>query len=364
MDGFATERDFGGRAAVSDPRELAVAVVGLGFGANHARVLSELEGVRLAAVCDRDETKLSRFSAMTPPPATYTDVDAMLKFERLEAVIVAVPAHLHAPIARKAMNAGCAVLVEKPMATSLDEGRKLIEAAASAGVMLAPAHIERFNPAVQALARCVQEGAIGKVLQISARRLAYFLPRGRDVDVGVVHDLAYHDIDMLRFIVGAEVGRVFAETHCNIHTPYEDAINAMLRFESGAIGTVEVNWLSPRKVRDLTVLGDLGLLTAEYADFRSARLYYQPAQRLEESPGLDQGSRLYVRGDEPPPARALAIEAHEPLREELSAFVKAMRDRTPPPVTAVEALATLAIADALTESARTGQPVVPARSDE
>jgi predicted dehydrogenase len=346
---------------VTGARELAIAVVGLGFGANHARVLGELEGVRLAAVCDRDETKLATITARDPSVATYTDFNAMLTRERLDAVIVAVPAHLHAPVTRAAIAAGCAVLVEKPMATSLDEGRSLIEAATSAGVTLIPAHIERFNPAVQALARCVREGAVGKVLQVSARRLAYFMPRGRDVDVGVVHDLAYHDVDMLRFIVGAEVDRAFAETHSNIHTPYEDAINAVLRFDSGTIGTIEVNWLSPRKVRDLTVLGERGLLVAEYADFRSAQLTYQPSQHLEEAPALDSGSLVNLRGDEPPPARSIAITAHEPLREELADFVSAVRDRTPPAVTAADALATLAIVDALTESARTGVPVAPAR---
>ncbi len=346
---------------MTSARELAVAVVGLGFGANHARVLSELEGVRLAAICDRDSDKLSSITARNPRVVAFTDIDEMLAAERLDAVIVAVPAHLHAPIAQKAMAAGCAVLVEKPMAISLAEGRALIEAASTAGVLLAPAHIERFNPAVQALARCVREGAVGKVLQVSARRLAYFMPRGREVDVGVVHDLAYHDVDMLRFIVGSEVERAFAETHSNIHTPYEDAINAMLRFESGAIGTVEVNWLSPRKVRDLTVLGERGLLMGEYADFRSAQLHYQPAQHLEEAPALDQGSRVNLRGDEPPPERTIELPQHEPLREELSAFLSAVRDHTPLTVTAADALATLAIVDALTESARTGQPVVPAR---
>lgn len=339
--------------------DLSVAVVGLGFGANHARVLADMEGVRLTAVCDRDEARLAAMPYKEA--ATYTDYDLMLAREHLDAVVVAVPARLHVPVAIAAVRAGCAVMVEKPMAPSLEEGRRLVGAAVAAGVALMPLHIERFNPALRALARHVREGEIGRVLQVSARRLAYFVPRSRDVDIGVVHDLAYHDIDTLRQVLDVGVEHVFAETHSNVHTPYEDAVNGVLRFESGAIGTLEVNWLSPRKVRELSVLGQRGLLCADYADFRSPRLDFQPAQRLEETPAFGEAPLVALRGDEPPPARSLPVEAQEPLREELEAYITSIRDGTPPPVSPLDALATLAVADALTESARTGQRVVPSR---
>jgi predicted dehydrogenase len=345
---------------MTSTRRLAVGVIGLGFGANHARILSEMPGVRLVAVCDRDEARL-RAGAPSPEVHLYTDYKEMFSLERLDAVIAAVPARLHMTVALAAIAAGCAVQVEKPLAPTLFEGRCLVEAAATAGVPLLPGHIERFNPAVQELARRVREGQVGRVLQISARRLAYFVPRGRDVDVGVVHDLAYHDVDMLRYVLGEEVQRVSAETLTDVHTPYEDAVNALLRFESGAIGTLEVNWLSPRKVRELSVLGERGLLVADYADFRAPRLEFQPAQALQESPALDEGPLVKLRGEEPPPAQSLRVEAREPLREELTAFIEAVRVGAPMPVAPEDALATLAIADALTESARTGRPAIPAR---
>jgi predicted dehydrogenase len=341
-------------------RELSVGVIGLGFGANHARILSEMPGVRLAAVCDRDQARLTA-GPQSPDVHLYTDYKAMLSQERLDAVIAAVPARLHTTVALAAIAAGCAVQVEKPLAPTLSEGRCLVGAAASAGVPLMPGHIERFNPAVLEVARRVREGQVGRVLQISARRLAYFVPRGRDVDVGVVHDLAYHDIDILGYVLGEEVHRVSAEALTDVHTPYEDALNALLRFESGAVGTLEVNWLSPRKVRELSVLGEHGLLVADYADFRAPRLEFHPAQALEESPATDEGPLVKLRGEEPPPAQSLPVEPREPLRDELTAFIGAVRSGTPMPVPAEDALATLAIADALTESARTGRPVIPAR---
>jgi predicted dehydrogenase len=346
---------------MNNGRELAVAVIGLGFGANHARILADMSGVRLAAVCDRDEARLSALS-QPPQVALYTNYETMFASESLDAVIAAVPARLHTTVALAAIAAGCAVQVEKPLAPSLSEGRRLVEAAAVAGVALMPGHIERFNPAVQELARRVQAGEVGRVLQISARRLAYFIPRGREVDVGVVHDLAYHDIDMLRFVLGEEVQRVSAETHSDVHTPYEDALNALLRFESGVIGTLEVNWLSPRKVREMSVLGERGLLVADYADFREPHLEFQPSQALEESPALGEAPLVKLRGEEPRPSRSLPVEAREPLRDELQAFVGAVRAGVPMPVPPEAALATLAVADALTESARTGRPVEPDRT--
>jgi predicted dehydrogenase len=121
--------------------------------------------------------------------------------------------------------------------------------------------------------------------------------------------------------------------------PFEDSVSALLRFDSGAIGSVEVNWLSPRRVRDLAVLGEKGLLLADYTDFRA------PTLQLHWGDGVEN----------------IPIEPREPLVEELTAFVSALRDHTPMPITNTDALAALAIADAITESARTGRPVTPAK---
>jgi UDP-N-acetylglucosamine 3-dehydrogenase len=346
-------------------RELSLAVVGLGFGANHARILGNLDGVRLAAVCDADRQRLESFSRDRDLNA-YTELETMLHGERLDAVVIAVPASLHLPIALQVIEAGCAVLIEKPLAPTYEDGRHLVEAAATAGVPLMAGHLERFNAAIQEMARRVQAGDVGRVIQISARRLAYFPDRSRDVDIGVVHDLAYHDIDSMRYVLGAEVVRVSAEAHSDVRTPYEDALAGLLRFEDlqgrpGPIGTLEVNRISTRKVRELSVIGERGLLVASYADFRSATLEFQPSQALEGSSRGPTGesSRLHLRGDEPGPVTQIELKPHEPLAQELSAFVNSLRHGTPMLVTGEDALAALAIADAITESARLGEAVVP-----
>jgi predicted dehydrogenase len=161
--------------------DLAFGVVGLGFGANHARVLGQLEGVRLLAVCDTDERRLA--AAAGRSLRGYTDFETMLTSERLDAVVVAVPAYLHEAVALAAFRAGCAVLVEKPLAPSLEDGRRLVRASDDAGVALMAGHIERFNPALQALARRVRAGDIGRVLQLTARRSGAMRLPPNDVNV-------------------------------------------------------------------------------------------------------------------------------------------------------------------------------------
>jgi predicted dehydrogenase len=218
-------------------------------------------------------------------------------------------------------------------------------------------HIERFNPAVQELARRVQAGEAGRVIQITSRRLAYFIERARDFDIGVVHDLAFHDIDVMRLLTGAEVERAYAETLSNLRTPFEDALNGTLRFSGdGVIGSLEVNRLSARVVRELTVLGERGEFVLDY---RAQSLEFRPAQSLHADAGTPQQEAPIVRlqGDDPGAAVQVPVEHQEPLFGELAAFVDAVRRGGPMPVSNRDALAALEIADALTESGRTGRAV-------
>lgn len=261
---------------VSKASALSVAVIGLGFGAIHARVLSEMDGVDLVAVCDKDEGRLAvvaRGRTLRP----YTDYREMLRSERPDAVVVAVPTRLHEEVAVAAIETGAAVLVEKPIAPSLAEGRRLVAAAEKRGVGLMAGHIERFNPAVVELKKRVDGGEAGRVLQLSARRLGPFAARTRDVSV--IHDLALHDIDAMRFVLGAEIVRVYAETQTGVRTAFEDSVNAVVRLEGaglapGAVGVLDVNWLTPKKVRQLWLLGERGLFVADYADLLAPTLEF------------------------------------------------------------------------------------------
>ena len=186
----------------------------------------------------------------------------MLAEERIDLLSVCVPTLLHLEVALAAIQKGIPLLVEKPIAASLDEGRVMMEAAQRAGIPLMIGHVERFNPAVLELKQHLQKGELGRVFQVYARRTGPFPQRVRDV--GVVHDLAPHDIDIMRFLLDSEVDRVYAETEQRISTEHEDMLSGLLRFRNGVVGVLDVNWLTPIKIRQLSVLGEKGLFTVDY----------------------------------------------------------------------------------------------------
>jgi predicted dehydrogenase len=204
-------------------------------------------------------------------------------------------------------------------------------------------HIERFNPAVRALKRRLQSGELGRVYQVHAQRVGPFPFRIRDV--GVVFDLAPHDIDVMRYLLDEEVERVYAETERRLNTEHEDMVLGLLRFSSGAVGVLDINWLTPEKVRRLRVLGERGTYELDYI-----------AQTLDFAPRQDDAAaapriRLW-------PETPGAVE--EPLRLELSAFVAAVRDSAPSPMSGADAVAALDLAAKLVQSGEEGRAIAVA----
>jgi predicted dehydrogenase len=180
-------------------RPLRAGVIGLGsMGVNHARVYAEIEGVELAAVADVSGDRLD----LAPGQNRYDDYRRMLSAEHLDLVSICVPTLLHREVALAAIDSGVALLVEKPIAATLDEGRAVSQAAKRARVPLMVGHVERFNPAVTETKRLLAAGDLGRVYQLYARRTGPFPARVRDV--GVVHDLAPHDIDIISFLLGSQ----------------------------------------------------------------------------------------------------------------------------------------------------------------
>ena len=321
---------------------LRVAVIGMGvMGGNHARVYSELPDAELVAVADCDESRLNN-----APARAYGDYRRLLAEERLDAVSIAVPTRRHLETALACIERGVPLLVEKPLAATVDEGERIQAAAEARGVPLAAGHIERCNPAVVELKRRLEAGEIGRVLQIRAVRVGPFHSRQRDV--GVVHDLATHDIDVMRHLTGCEVERARAETQRGVRTEFEDALLGVLRFENGVIGSLEVNWLTPVKQRTLAVAGDNGMFVADYIS--QELRFYDSASDPDPSPSNNAGNATHIEA-----------ERQEPLRVELAAFLRAARGLEPPLVGAADAIAALRVAEALVESAQRGDAVqVPA----
>lgn len=323
---------------------IKVAVIGVGsMGKNHARVYSELPEAELVAVADVDP-KVANDVAPRLGVKSYEDYHVLLEKEQPEAVSIAVPTALHMEVAIAALECGAHLLVEKPISATLEEGQRIIDCAKRVDRQLMVGHIVRFNPAVQVLKQKLQAGELGRIFQIVCRRIGPFPSRIRDV--GVVIDLAPHDVDIMRFLTGTEPLHLFAETEQRIHTDHEDLVLGLLRFPDGITGSLEINWLTPIKIREILVLGERGLFRLD--DLTQDLYFYENAQAngnlwpaLQTLKGVSEGSMT-----------RFALQRYEPLKAELQAFLRAIIDEMPVSVTGEDGLAALRIALALVESSK------------
>jgi predicted dehydrogenase len=328
---------------------IKVAVVGTGaMGANHARVYRSMHEVELVAVVDEDRTLAAEVGRLYGARA-YDGLDEMLVRERPDAVSVAVPTQSHFTVADALLQAGCHVLVEKPIAATVNESLKLIARAKAMRRVLMVGHIERFNPAVIELKRRLTNGDLGRIFEIRARRLGPFPKRIRDV--GVVVDLATHDLDVMRYLTGSEPMRVYAETKREVHTSREDLFSGMVRFADDTLGVMEINWLTPTKVRELSVTGERGMF---HADYLTQDLYFFENAELN---GSQWTPMSVLRGVSEGPMTRFAILKREPLRAELEAFISSVDGDCRKLVDASDGLAALRLALALVESAQAKQVV-------
>jgi UDP-N-acetylglucosamine 3-dehydrogenase len=321
-------------------RRLRVGLAGLGsMGRNHLRLLGSRSDVDLAAVADPAAAALQ--AAAAPGRATYADPFAMIREAPLDAVVIAAPTTAHGPLALAAIEQGVAVLVEKPLASTVEEGLRIIEAATATGVPVQAGHIERFNPAVRELGRLLREGWLSAVYAITSRRAGPFPARIRDV--GVTVDLATHDVDILSWIAGERPRRVHAETAQRIHADHEDLMFGLLHFPSGTVAQLDVDWLTPAKRRQLVVVGEEGMFELDYL-----------TQRLTFSRATDTTNPRLIGGYAPTfegEVAEIPVPVGEPLALELDAFLRVVRDGGRPEVDAEDGLWAVAIARALLESA-------------
>lgn len=323
----------------------SIAVIGVGaMGRNHLRVLNDLQEARLVGVADADPAAAQRAARSYSLPV-YTDYRQLLDKERPRAVVIAVPTILHREVALAAIERGASVLVEKPIAFTVEEGQEMIEAARKQGVILTVGHIERYNPAILELRKRLQRAALGPVFKMHARRLGPFPPRVRDV--GVVIDLATHDIDIMRFLSGSEVTRVYAETARRIHTEHEDLLSGLLRFEDNSIGVLDINWLTPTKIRELMITGEKGMFHVNYL---TQDLYFYENNYIKSDwdaisniQGVSEGDMIRLR-----------IDKAEPLKVELERFLAAVRGEGAQIVSGEDGLAALNIASKMVQAGLEG----------
>ncbi len=328
---------------------LKAAVIGVGaMGQHHARVYDQIPGAQLVGVADAS-TEAGERVARLHHTVAYADYRKLLDEARPDAVTVAVPTEFHARVALDALEAGCHVLIEKPIAATEEQAQELIERADALRRKLMVGHIVRFDPAVRALKERLEGGELGRIFQVRCRRLGPFPARVRDV--GVVIDLATHDLDLMRYLTGHEVVRVYAETEQEIHSAYEDLLIGTVRLTDGTIGVLDINWLTPTKVRELTVTGERGMFRVDH--LMQDLYFYENAETNSER----WSAISLLRGVSEGRMIRYPVRKYEPLRAELEGFVRSVVDDRPAPVGGRDGLMALRLAQALVQSGHDGRPI-------
>ncbi|MFA5891132.1 MAG: Gfo/Idh/MocA family oxidoreductase [Actinomycetota bacterium] len=327
---------------------LRTAVLGLGvMGRHHVRVWQEIPGVQLVAVGDIDAEAVER-ATRGRTFAGYTEFERLFEESQPDAISIAVPTSFHEQIAVAAMERGIAVLIEKPLGPDAAAARRIVECAERTGAVATVGHIERFNPAVLELERRLADAPLGRIFQIKSRRTGPMAARIRDV--GVTIDLATHDIDIMRQVARAPITRVYAETAQRIHSMREDLFTGLFRFASDVVGLLDINWLTPTKIRELSVAGERGMFVVDY--LTQDLTFYENSEAdpnfapLAQVSGVSEGNMIRY-----------AIQRQEPLRAELVAFAAAARRECEPGVSLLDGLAAVVIAETALRSAATGRSI-------
>ena len=316
-------------------------VVGVGaMGWNHARVCSEL-GI-LSAVVDRDETALNAISEKFGVP-TYVDFrQAILDLEPAGAII-STPTKTHYDLGVLAMEMGLNVLIEKPISDTIEKGEGLVKMARQKGIVLSVGHIERFNPVIPNAKERILNGDWGDIVTISSRRVSNF--PGRIRDVGVILDLGIHDIDNCIFLMGSKPKKVYAHAGKINDIEHEDHATISIEFENEKQAMIEVNWITPMKVRSLSLTCEESFVTLNYMNQEidiSSSVFKDP-----ENPDLFP-QRIEFQ------TNTVDVVREEPLRLEINDFVDSIKHGRDASVTGEQGLLALKVALAALESIEKG----------
>ncbi len=313
---------------MSTAAALPIGVIGVGsLGFHHARILRDVSGARMVGIYDTD---LHRGNAVAEQLAVraFGSLDELLT--SVEAAVVAVPTTVHAEVALQAIDRGVHLLIEKPLASTLEQADRIVEQAEAAGVLIATGHVERFNAALVAGERYLDEPRF-----IESHRLSPFGPRG--TDVAVVLDLMIHDIDLVLSLVERQVSSV-AGVGVSVLTPNIDIANARLTFESGAVANITASRVSRERMRKIRFFQRSGYISLDLASGTGEFLRLREGVRIGEleagTVGIEQiVERVELQGD-----------GKEPLRRELEAFVGAVRGDNSVVVSGREGRQALAVA--------------------
>lgn len=317
-------------------KPIKVAVIGVGaIGSQHARVYSEIPEVQLVAVCDIREATgkiiASKFNCKY-----YKDYKKLLSNEIIDAVSIAVPINLHKIVALEALKAEKHILLEKPIASNLKEAKTIIDEARKQRKIFTIGHVERFNPAVIELKKIIKRGRLGEILSVLIQRVGFF-PRSKP-RVNIIIDLAVHDIDILNFLLQQKLSSIYAIGGSVFG--YADIEKAEILLKYGKIDSfIHVNWVTPVKIRKVFLTGMKGYIELNYL---TQELTFYEGTYGEK---VFKNFHEFIEKFSQPKTIKIKVKKQEPLKNELSYFVNAIRTKSQPQVTGEDALLALSIAE-------------------
>jgi len=334
-------------------KQIKVGVVGCGYwGPNLVRNFRSLSDCNLKMICDLSEQRLAHLKSLYPEVQGTTDYQRMLNGVGLDAVVIATAVKTHFPMARASLLAGKHTLIEKPMACSSAECQELIAIAQKKGLVLMTGHTFLYSPAVRKIKEIVENGDVGEIRYICARRLNLGLFQK---DINVAWDLAPHDISIILNIMGEQPVTVNCQGSAHISPGVEDVTTMCLSFPNQRTAIVHSSWLDPRKVREMTIVGSKRMIV--YDDVASLEKIRVFDARVERPPHYDTFAEFhyaYHYGD----VYAPYIKQEEPLKTECQHFLDCIRHGTAPLTSGDQGLEMVRILEASSESLlRGGSPV-------
>ncbi|MEI6040047.1 MAG: Gfo/Idh/MocA family oxidoreductase [Candidatus Berkelbacteria bacterium] len=311
------------------------AVIGIGnMGKHHARNYSEIQDVDLVAVADLNE-ELGQETAERFGCKYYKNYQEMLDNEKIDVITIAVPTKYHKDVALACIEKGINILLEKPIAATVEEAKEVVTAAKAKNVKFTVGHIERFNPAVIKLKELIDKGELGDIVSIRNTRIGPMPTQIKDANV--VIDIGVHDIDLINWMLGKLPTEIMATGGNALNKIRQDYVDVFLKY-GNVSGAVQANWITPAKVRRMSVCGtkayvELNFITQEL-------VLYETKYSLE----YDNFGEFIIKFGEPKEGELIAVDNIEPLNAEICAFIKAIKEDTRPVMTADEAIEALDVA--------------------
>lgn len=315
--------------------KLNAAVIGVGnMGKHHARNYHEIPTTNLVAIADKDP-KIGQEIAKKFKTKYYSDYREMLEKEKIDLITIAVPTKFHKTVALDCINKKINILIEKPIASTVAEAKEIVHKAKQKGVKFTVGHIERFNPAVIKLKEMIDSGKLGKIVSITALRLGPMPNQIKDANVTV--DIGVHDIDIMNWFYGRLPEKSTALGGNCLNRTRQDHVEVFLDYRSGS-GYLSANWITPIKVRKLTVSGEKAYVELDY--ITQELDFYETNMSLY----TDDFGEFVVRFGDAKEKKTIPVKNIEPVKAELLAFVKCIKNNCRPVVTAREAIEALDIA--------------------